>query len=64
MTGAHDAGNFSGDRHHRELTISGSPANGVTAAQPYSFTPNATDTYGRTPAFAVANKPPWAGFKQ
>jgi hypothetical protein len=52
-----------GGRHQRDhVTISGTPATTVTAGQAYSFTPSASDTYGRTLAFAVANKPAWAAF--
>jgi Putative Ig domain len=49
-------------RRHDNVTISGSPATTVTAGQAYSFTPAATDSYGRTLVFAIANKPAWATF--
>jgi hypothetical protein len=49
-------------RHHDHVTISGTPATSVTAGQAYSFTPSATDSWGRTLAFAIANKPSWASF--
>jgi hypothetical protein len=53
----------SAGRHQRDhVTISGTPATGVTAGQSYSFTPSASDTSGRTLVFAVANKPAWAAF--
>src|SRR5262249_51152866 len=58
-----DNSNGNGSAHWRDnVTISGSPATSVTAGQIYSFTPSATDTYGRTLAFAVTNKPSWATF--
>ena len=47
---------------HDHVTISGTPATSVTAAQPYSFTPSATDSQGRALAFAIANRPSWATF--
>ncbi len=49
---------------HRQdvVTISGSPAVSVITGQPYSFTPSATDTSGRTLVFAITNKPSWATF--
>jgi hypothetical protein len=50
-------------RHHRDrVTISGTPSTSVTAGQAYSFTPAATDSYGRTLVFAITNKPAWATF--
>jgi hypothetical protein len=49
-------------RRHDNVTISGSPATTVTAGQAYSFTPAATDSYGRTLVFAISNKPAWATF--
>lgn len=49
-------------RRHDVVTISGSPAGSVTAGQTYSFTPIATDSFGRTLVFAVANLPSWATF--
>jgi hypothetical protein len=49
-------------RLHDNVTISGSPATTVTAGQAYSFTPAATDSYGRTLVFAISNKPVWATF--
>src|SRR5262249_32177899 len=52
-----------GGNHWRDhVAISGSPATSVTAGQPYSFTPSATDSQGRALAFAIANKPSWAVF--
>jgi hypothetical protein len=54
---AYDGGHW---RDH--VTISGSPAASVTAGQTYSFTPTATDSQGRTLAFAIANQPAWATF--
>jgi hypothetical protein len=49
--------------HHRDrVTISGTPPTSVTAGQAYSFTPAATDSYGRTLVFAITNKPAWATF--
>src|ERR1700720_3131185 len=47
---------------HDHVTISGTPAASVTAGQPYSFTPSATDSQGRALAFAIANRPSWATF--
>ena len=49
-------------RRHDHVTISGTPATSVTAGQAYSFTPSATDSQGRTLAFAIANMPSWASF--
>jgi hypothetical protein len=49
-------------RRYDNVTISGSPATTVTAGQAYSFTPAATDSYGRTLVFAITNKPAWATF--
>jgi hypothetical protein len=49
-------------RRHDHVTISGTPATNVTAGQAYSFTPSATDSEGRTLAFAIANMPSWASF--
>ena len=49
-------------RQHDNVTISGAPASSVTAGQAYSFTPAATDSYGRTLVFAITNKPAWATF--
>jgi hypothetical protein len=49
-------------RRYDNVRISGSPATTVTAGQAYSFTPAATDSYGRTLAFAITNKPAWATF--
>ena len=43
-------------------SISGSPASVVTAGQPYSFTPSASDADGDPLTFSVANKPTWATF--
>jgi len=45
-----------------QVAISGSPAATVTAGQVYSFTPSASDRWGRTLVFAIANKPSWATF--
>ncbi len=42
-------------RQRDRVTISGAPATSVTAGQAYSFTPNATDSLGRTLVFAIAN---------
>jgi nitrite reductase/ring-hydroxylating ferredoxin subunit len=43
--------------------ISGSPATSVTAGQPYSFTPTASDPdTGQTLRFGIANRPAWANF--
>ena len=39
-------------------TISGTPAAGVTAGNPYRFTPTATNAAG----FSISNKPAWTGF--
>jgi hypothetical protein len=49
-------------RRPDNVTISGSPATTVTAGQAYSFTPAATNSYGRTLVFAISNKPAWATF--
>jgi hypothetical protein len=49
-------------RHRDNVTISGSPPINVTAGAAYSFTPSASDTLGRTLAFAISNMPAWASF--
>ena len=49
-------------RRHDNVTISGSPSTTITAGQGYSFTPAATDSYGRTLVFAISNQPAWATF--
>src|SRR5580693_2786604 len=49
-------------RHHDNVTISGAPATTVSAGNAYAFAPSATDSEGRTLAFAIANKPSWASF--
>lgn len=52
-----------GGRHQRDhVTISGTPATTVAAGQTYAFSPSASDNFGRTLVFAVANKPAWAAF--
>jgi Putative Ig domain len=51
-------------RRHDSVTISGSPATTVMPGQAYSFTPSATDSFGRTLVFAIANQPSWAAFNQ
>ncbi len=43
-------------------TITGSPAQGVLAGQPYNFQPVAADADGDTIAFGISNKPAWASF--
>jgi hypothetical protein len=43
-------------------TISGSPATAVTAGNPYSFMPSASDADGQPLTFSVANRPGWATF--
>jgi hypothetical protein len=43
-------------------TISGTPAAKVTAGQPYSFVPRASDVDGDALTFSVSNKPAWASF--
>jgi hypothetical protein len=43
-------------------TISGVPPTQVTAGQTYSFTPTASDPEGKTLAFSIVNRPPWASF--
>jgi Putative Ig domain len=55
---------FGDDSAHWQdkVTITGSPATQLGTEQAYSFTPSATDTSGRTLAFAISNMPPWAGF--
>ena len=42
--------------------ISGTPAANVTAGNPYSFTPSASDPSGKTLSFSVQNKPTWMNF--
>src|SRR5262249_43571018 len=55
-------GDHGGGHWHDQVTISGSPAQSVTAGQAYSFTPSARDSYGRPLVFAITNKPSWAIF--
>src|SRR5215471_5429317 len=55
-------GMANGWRQHDHITISGSPPTSVTAGQAYSFTPTASDSQGRTLAFAISNMPSWATF--
>ena len=43
-------------------TISGSPSTGVTAGNPYSFVPTASDPDGQKLTFSITNKPSWAAF--
>jgi len=43
-------------------SISGTPASTVTAGQPYSFVPRASDADGDPLTFSIANKPAWASF--
>ena len=43
-------------------TISGTPADSVTAGQAYAFAPTATDPEGQALTFSIANKPAWAAF--
>jgi hypothetical protein len=43
-------------------TITGSPADTVTAGSAYSFQPTATDADGDTLTFSITNKPSWASF--
>jgi hypothetical protein len=43
-------------------SISGSPANNVTAGQEYLFAPTATDEDNDTLTFSVTNLPAWASF--
>ena len=51
-------------RWHDDVTISGAPATSVSAGTAYGFTPSASDSEGRTLAFAIANKPSWASFSR
>ena len=43
-------------------TIGGTPANSVTADDPYSFVPQAADADADTLTFSIANQPFWASF--
>jgi hypothetical protein len=47
---------------NRAPTISGTPAGSVTAGQPYSFLPTASDPDGDDLTFSIANRPSWASF--
>lgn len=60
--GANDTTLDSGHHWRDHVSISGTPAASVTAGQAYSFTPSATDSQGRTLAFAISNMPSWASF--
>jgi hypothetical protein len=42
--------------------ITGAPATTVTAGQPYSFVPAASDPDGQTLTFSITKKPSWATF--
>jgi hypothetical protein len=54
---------YTSGRHNRDhVTIAGTPATSVAAAQAYSFTPSASSSFGRTLVFAIANMPAWASF--
>ena len=44
------------------VKISGSPPTTVIAGQKYSFTPTATEAFGRRLIFTIAHKPSWASF--
>ncbi|HEV3182418.1 MAG TPA: putative Ig domain-containing protein [Steroidobacteraceae bacterium] len=44
------------------VKISGTPTHGVTAGQPYSFKPTASNTTGSALSYSVRNKPAWAVF--
>ena len=43
-------------------SISGTPATTVTALQPYSFQPTASDPDGQSLTFSIVNRPTWATF--
>ena len=43
-------------------TISGTPANEITAGTTYSFTPIASDAVGGALSFSITNQPAWATF--
>ena len=43
-------------------SISGTPATQAQAGTAYTFTPTASDPYGKTLSFSVQNKPSWASF--
>ncbi len=45
-------------------TISGSPSTSVTAGQPYSFAPTASDPEGATLTFSISAQPSWATFNR
>jgi hypothetical protein len=51
-----------GWQQHDHVRISGSPPTSITSGQPYSFTPTAADSQGRTLVFTITNKPAWAAF--
>ena len=47
---------------NRAPTITGQPLTTVTAGQPYSFTPTASDPDGDVLTFSIQNRPAWATF--
>ena len=47
---------------NRAPTISGTPAQAVTAGTPYLFRPQASDPDGQSLTFAITNRPAWASF--
>jgi hypothetical protein len=50
------------DPVNRAPTISGTPANTVTAGSAYAFQPDAVDPDGNALTFAIDNRPTWATF--
>ncbi len=43
-------------------TIAGQPSSTIVAGQPYTFTPNASDTDGDVLTFTITGQPSWASF--
>jgi Putative Ig domain len=62
VSAAADSESSDGWWHHWAVTISGTPANSVTAGKAYSFTPTASGPPDRTLVFSITHKPSWAAF--
>jgi hypothetical protein len=48
--------------NNRAPTISGTPAQAVTAGTPYLFRPQASDPDGQSLTYSISNRPAWANF--
>ena len=53
---------YAWQNHHRQLTLSGTPATTDVAGQAYSFTPTAGGTGGVPVTYSVSGLPSWAQF--